>query len=106
MRNLWIGVVVLGLAACAQSPVMAQEQQTSKAEKPAVTQPAVDVFACPMHPEVTAAKAGKCSKCDMALEKKVTKTSKEVKSKPKPHKDMKNEGKEKCGGCAEPCGDQ
>ncbi len=28
------------------------------------------MYACPMHPEVTSAKPGKCSKCGMALEKK------------------------------------
>ncbi len=27
-------------------------------------------YACPMHPEVTSTKPGKCSKCGMALEKK------------------------------------
>lgn len=28
------------------------------------------MYSCPMHPEVTSAKAGKCSKCGMALVKK------------------------------------
>ncbi len=28
------------------------------------------MYSCPMHPEVTGAKPGKCSKCGMALEKK------------------------------------
>ena len=28
------------------------------------------MYACPMHPEVTSTKPGKCSKCGMALEKK------------------------------------
>ena len=28
------------------------------------------MYSCPMHPEVTSAKPGKCSKCGMALEKK------------------------------------
>ena len=28
------------------------------------------MYACPMHPEVTSAKPGNCSKCGMALEKK------------------------------------
>ncbi len=30
----------------------------------------VTTYACPMHPEVTSTKPGKCSKCGMALEKK------------------------------------
>ena len=28
------------------------------------------IYACPMHPDVTSDKAGKCSKCGMELEKK------------------------------------
>jgi len=28
-----------------------------------------DVYACPMHPDVTSDKAGTCSECGMALEK-------------------------------------
>ena len=28
------------------------------------------MYSCPMHPEVTSAKSGKCPKCGMALEKK------------------------------------
>jgi len=47
-------------------------------------------YACPMHPEVTSDKPGKCSKCGMALvekkevKKDVTKKVKIAKEKPMP----------------------
>ncbi len=28
------------------------------------------IYSCPMHPDVTSTKAGKCSECGMALEEK------------------------------------
>ena len=37
--------------------------------KKAAPQPAAEVWACPMHPEVKSDKPGKCPKCGMALEK-------------------------------------
>jgi len=39
------------------------------------------VYVCPMHPEVTSAKPGKCSECGMALVKKVAKPAQQVKNK-------------------------
>lgn len=42
---------------------------TVSPKRPAPPTPAV-VYACPMHPEVTSSKPGKCPKCGMALVKK------------------------------------
>jgi len=49
-----------------------QSTETQKQVKKTVgtTQQPADVYVCPMHPEVTASAAGKCSKCGMALEKR------------------------------------
>lgn len=35
-------------------------------------------YVCPMHPEVTSAKPGKCSECRMALVKKASKSAKQA----------------------------
>lgn len=52
--------------------MMAQDKKTPQESKQA---PAAS-YVCPMHADVTASKAGKCSKCGMALkEVKVTKAS-------------------------------
>ena len=94
-RALMIGA---GMMLAAVAPLAAQQQGTPKqAKKPAVQQVA-DTYVCPMHPEETSTKAGKCSKCGMALEKKVVKPAQVKKDK------MKHEGKDKCGGCEENCG--
>lgn len=107
MRVFWIGVVVAGLVVAAQSPVAAQKQLESKAKKQLTSQVVADVFVCPMHPDVTATKEGKCAKCGMALEKKLQKPS-AVKKEARVHKeDVRKEKsggcQEKCGGCQEPC---
>jgi hypothetical protein len=49
--------------------------QTTETQKPGkkttgTTQQVTDTYVCPMHPDVTATAAGKCSKCGMALEKR------------------------------------
>lgn len=50
----------------------AQTTETQKPLKKSVgsVHQVADVYACPMHPDVTATAAGKCSKCGMALEKR------------------------------------
>jgi hypothetical protein len=79
--------------------VSAQTTETKK-QQPKSTgsvQQAVDVYVCPMHPDVTAAAAGKCSKCGMALEKR-SKSGDTVQS-TGTKKEMKKEGDRK--GCGE-----
>ncbi len=109
MRALWIGVVVIVMAMFMQSSAAAQKQEGPKHQKQVTTQVAPDVFVCPMHSDVTSAKAGTCSKCGMALEKKVQK------SHAGKHATRGQSGhnghsccasKEKCGGCEGSCGDR
>jgi hypothetical protein len=99
MRNFLAGLVVAGLIMSAAAPVAAQQDAQKHAKKNTVQQ-ATETYACPMHPEVTGAKDGKCTKCGMALEKKLQKPAKMKKE------GMKHEGKSKCDGCQEPCGDK
>lgn len=106
MRVVWIGVVIAALIIAAQSPVAAQSAGTSEKKlesraKTAVTgQVAAEAYACPMHPAVVSARAGKCPTCGMALEKKPLKPS-AVRRQPQARKGGVH--KEKCGGCQDPC---
>ena len=113
MRVFWIGFVVAGLVIASQTPLAAQstgsteKKLESKAKQQLTSQVAADTYACPMHPDVVAAKGGKCPKCGMALEKKMQKPS-TVKKEPRAHKEDAHKEKsggcqEKCGGCEEPC---
>ncbi len=98
MRKIVAVSVIAGMLLATVAPLAAQQKGTPKqAKKPAVQQVA-DSYVCPMHPEETSTKAGKCSKCGMALEKKAVKPAQVKKDK------MKHEGKDKCGGCEENCG--
>jgi hypothetical protein len=100
MRRIVAMCVIAGMMLASVASLAADEKGTPKqAKKPAVQQVA-DTYVCPMHPEETSAKAGKCSKCGMALEKKAVKPASMKKDK------MKHEGKEKCGGCDDNCGDK
>ena len=62
-------VVALGAAALAPSAAQAQTpaRSRSKAGKRPQTRNAAEFYSCPMHPEVKAAKAGRCPKCGMDL---------------------------------------
>lgn len=78
----------------------AQTTETTKQLKKPVesVQQAADVYTCPMHPGVTAAAAGKCPKCGMALEKRAKRGDTVQK------KEMKKKGDRKSccpAGCAE-----
>lgn len=105
MRRILCGLLVAGLVMSVQSAVWAQDKGVKKPAKPVVQQAAVaDVYVCPMHPEETATKAGKCTKCGMALEKKAVKAPAAVPQQKKAP--AKHEGKSgKCAGCQEPCGE-
>jgi hypothetical protein len=80
--------------------VQARDKGPTDAKKATTAQAvAAAKFACPMHPEVTADKAGKCSNCGMELTKKATATMQKAKS------SMKKKGDKGCcsGSCSEPC---
>ena len=66
MKLLGLFVSLLFVLAPIQ-PAFAQTKQASKAK----TQTKV-VYACPMHPDVTSTKRGKCPKCGMALRRTKT----------------------------------
>ena len=64
-----------------------------------------DVYTCPMHPEVTSDKPGKCPKCEMDLEKTSLKKA-ETKSETKSvmyacpmHPDVKSDKPGECSKC-------
>ncbi len=68
MRRVWIVMVIVMLAAFAAITGCKPKPETP-ATPPATTGGKV-VYTCPMHPEVTADKLGKCPKCGMNLVKK------------------------------------
>jgi len=100
MRNFVAGLAIAGVLLSAVAPVVAQQQDAQKHAKKSTVQQATETYVCPHHPEVTGTKAGKCTKCGMALAKKAVKPAQVKKE------GMKHEGKSKCGGCQEPCGDK
>lgn len=87
--------------------VSAQTTETKKQQTKSTgsVQQAADVWVCPMHSDVAATAAGKCSKCGMALEKR-SKSGDTVQS-TGTQKEMKEKGDGKsCGeadrkGCCE-----
>jgi hypothetical protein len=72
---------------------------------PAVAQTSKESYACPMHPEITADKAGKCSKCGMALVKNTTGTENKADKKHVAGKACEGEGCEgkSCEGKGKGC---
>jgi hypothetical protein len=101
MRRIIAMCVVAGFILSTVAPLAAQQQTAPKHDKKPVVQQAADSYVCPMHPEEKSTKPGKCAKCGMALEKKAEKPAQVMKKGSKKH-----EGKEKCGGCQEACGDK
>jgi len=74
------------------SNLVAQDKKTSQETK----QTAAASYVCPMHADVTATKAGKCSKCGMAL--KEVKTAKANFVCPM-HADISSDKAGKCSKC-------
>ena len=79
MQNtkLVVALIVLGLLGLSDISYSQEGKPTEKAktEKQSAAQQK-DVYTCPMHPEVTSDKPGKCLKCGMNLEKKESKAAK------------------------------
>ena len=69
------GALMLGLVAtgCTKDPVSSTPAASAPAVAPApqaaTEQAKATIYKCPMHPEVTSDKPGKCSICGMNLEK-------------------------------------
>jgi hypothetical protein len=74
MKNTIVALLImtLGLVSCNQkSNEKAQETKTA-------TEGTTQVYACPMHPEITGKKGDTCSKCGMELTESISETSKTV----------------------------
>lgn len=73
MHRLWIAAafLLLTLAGCTSSSTPAPETPSPAAvvtpAAPAAPAAGAVVYTCPMHPEVTSNKPGKCPKCNMDL---------------------------------------
>jgi hypothetical protein len=73
IMKLKIAIAIIALSACVVLNGIAQTAGTTKKVKQQVdTQQAKDTYVCPMHADVKSDKAGKCTKCGMALEKCTT----------------------------------
>jgi hypothetical protein len=70
-----IALAIVALSGSITLTAAAQTTGTTKDEKTQVSAlQAKDTYSCPMHPEVTGDKTGKCPKCGMALVKNDTGT--------------------------------
>ena len=70
MKNIIISIALAGIAftACNNSGNKStEESQAVTRDSTTATAAGTQVYACPMHPEVTGKKGDKCSKCGMAL---------------------------------------
>lgn len=94
-------VIILLVAMAAASPAQTGTE-TKKKAVPAVQRQAAPVYACPMHPEVTAVKAGPCTKCGMAL---VAKTPASAPAAAPKKVTPKKPCTDQHGGCGTPCGE-
>jgi hypothetical protein len=67
---VWLALVVAG---CTRNPVSSTSASATPSAAPApqalTAQAKTAVYKCPMHPDVTSDKPGKCSVCGMNLEK-------------------------------------
>ncbi len=66
MHQFWLAALLLIILSGCSSP---SAPSASNASPSSVVTPAATavVYTCPMHPEVTSDKAGKCPKCNMDL---------------------------------------
>jgi hypothetical protein len=70
MKNIILSILTLTLVLVSCNK-KSKETETTKSEK---TDTALQLYACPMHPEVTGKKGDACSKCGMELTEPVTQT--------------------------------
>jgi hypothetical protein len=63
-------IVTIVLAVLVGGYLLVAVQGCKREETPSKVAAAKDVYSCPMHPEVTSDKPGKCPKCNMDLVKK------------------------------------
>jgi hypothetical protein len=71
-----VGVLTVGFVSTPSNQT-AQKKGNQKTQ----TRGVKNVYMCPMHPEVTSAKPGKCSECGMALVKKPSQSRVQLKKK-------------------------
>ena len=64
-----IGLVAVAIVLSMSVVTNASAQAAKQVKKQIVSQDAKVVYSCPMHSDVKAAKADKCTKCGMALKK-------------------------------------
>lgn len=69
MRQAWILVVVFVVFAVLAAITGCKPKTETSTTPPTTTESKV-TYTCPMHPEVTSDKPGKCPKCGMDLVKK------------------------------------
>ncbi len=67
MKNVILSAIVMAF-------VMVSCNQKSKETESTKTETSSELYACPMHPEVTGKKGESCSKCGMELTEPVTQT--------------------------------
>jgi uncharacterized lipoprotein NlpE involved in copper resistance len=67
MKNKIIALLIMifGLVSCNQ------KNNEKASETKTATEDTAEVYACPMHPEITGKKGDTCSKCGMELTEKV-----------------------------------
>lgn len=61
MKNIILSVLTLA------SVLISCNQKTKETNNPVKTENTTEVYACPMHPEVTGKKGETCPKCGMEL---------------------------------------
>lgn len=101
------GTMIAAAALCTLLLTASASAQTKEAQKQVknsavTTQQTADVYVCPMHPDVSATAAGKCSKCGMALEKQAKREETVQSTGQKKEMKKKGDGRGCCeAGCGE-----